>query len=180
MAAVAANFVLDYSAVDHASAGGRASQRNRKRLTNKEKSANRRALEIRLAQELSEGKTAILESWSPLTELFVVSSEDLNTLFTDWYTRRGMNLNEAAMYVASEIGCHKDVLTKLNKRQWTPLSLAEAVLIVLGREYATHNDEIPVYVSPRFTFKQWCQRADAECAALEWLLHTHPDQWCRS
>jgi hypothetical protein len=72
------------------------------------------------------------------------------------------------------------VIVKLGKKVWTPWRLADAVLIVLDREYVVHNGELDLYVNPRLTLRQWCLKAEADSPALEWLLHTRPDQWSKA
>lgn len=122
------------------------------------------------------------------TDLFVVSRADLAEIVAPWVERENAEVSNngtsvgGLLYLASEIGCHPDVIRNVLTRggPWVSFGLADELLVALDCPMAFQDGRVPVYVNPRMSFKRWCKRAaeeDIDCPAEMWLEYSHPEAW---
>lgn len=156
---------------DYATRGGQAAARAYRRRGKKTMSQSE--YRKRSREELRLNKTPELTTWDIKYELWVVRGADLAAIVCDWIERRGMELQTGCLYIASELGCHEDVVYKLRKKEWVSFTFADALLVVIGQHFSLINGDVPYYANPYMSRKAWYAKARADgikCPAEAWII----------
>lgn len=165
MALLIADYSFPADVHDYASRGG-----SKGKATKKAIQSNAQRDKVRAEMALNK---IPVDRWDIKKDIWVVPTQVVYDVLVDWAARKNMCMNEAGVYLASEMGCHEDVIVRMTRKQWKPFGFVDVFFQVLGREDLT--SQVQVYANPHIKKNQWVLLAQAEGVEdpeLAWAIHS--------